>query len=207
MLGPNFKEGTLLRESRGPTEIVLPDDNAEALWNVYSTLYGAHPRVRDLGPDEIYDVSILAQKYDLADRLALACGAWFQRADDAYYDSESSFKLLVAAYWLGCESGFAYVSRFLVREAGETIYRQAMESTDQVLGLKLCCEYPNYPCPSVCQWLMCGAAVAVEELRLNEAVSDESETGLCLSCFKNPKTEKFWIKRDDCPSFYDWVLP
>ncbi|KAL6365499.1 hypothetical protein LRP88_01494 [Fusarium phalaenopsidis] len=31
MLGPNFKEGTALRENEGPTEIVLPKDNAKAL--------------------------------------------------------------------------------------------------------------------------------------------------------------------------------
>jgi hypothetical protein len=50
--------------------------------------------------------------------------------------------------------------------------------------------------------------VAIEELRATEIERDDLEnTGLCLSCFNDPGIERLWIKNDDCPSSYDWVLP
>lgn len=140
MLGPNFKEGASLRENEGPTEIVLPEDNAKALWNVYSTLYGAHPDVNKLEPDEVYEVSIVAQKYDLVDRLALACEAWFGHTEPITYGStKKDWKMLLAAYWLRSELGFKNIGKMLLHENNwEPVYRHAMETSDQVLGLRLC---------------------------------------------------------------------
>ncbi|KAJ4314280.1 hypothetical protein N0V84_008983 [Fusarium piperis] len=141
MLGPNFKEGALLRESQGPVEIALPEDNADAFWNLYSALYGAHPRAHNLAPDDVYDIAFLADKYDLVERLALAREAWFRGADTTYYIStKATFKMLVAAYWLGSEFGFAYVSQTLVKDYHQPLYKYGMETKDQILGLKLCCE-------------------------------------------------------------------
>ncbi|UPL04354.1 hypothetical protein LCI18_015288 [Fusarium solani-melongenae] len=139
MLGPNFKEGAALRENEGPTEIVLPEDNARALWNVYNTLYGANPHVNKLEPDEIYDISILAQKYDLSDRLVLASESWFTHYDTISHDStEQDWKMLLAAYWLRSELGFKNTSMMLVEEYEMSLYRHGMEAPDQVLGLRLC---------------------------------------------------------------------
>jgi len=139
MLGPNFKEGAALRENEGPTEIVLPEDNAKALWNVYCTLYGASPHVNTLKPDEIYDVAVLAQKYDLVDRLALVCEAWFGNPDPVTYGStEKNWKMLLAAYWLRSELGFKNTSRIFVEAEDIPLYRHGMETSDPVLGLRLC---------------------------------------------------------------------
>ncbi|RSL86896.1 hypothetical protein CEP51_002560 [Fusarium floridanum] len=171
MLGPNFKEGTALRENEGPTEIVLPEDNAKALYNAYSTLYGANPRVNNLGPEEIYDIAILAQKYDLIDRLALACEAWFGNANKRTYGTpEKDWKMLLASYWLRNELGFKNTSRMLVKLSYRPLYKHGMETSDQVLGLRLC--------------------LAIQELR-SEGLDG---MGLCLSCFDSPATEQFSIK-------------
>ncbi|KAL2683199.1 hypothetical protein Neosp_007667 [[Neocosmospora] mangrovei] len=185
MLGPNFKEGTLLRESEGPVEIALPADNAKALWHIYNVLYGAHPRVHKLNPDELYDVASLAHKYDLVERLSLAREAWFAATDVCPFEStEANWKMLLAAYWLESEYGFANASQRLIKEPRILLYIHGMETPDQVLGLKLC--------------------LAIEELRANR----HHEKGLCLSCFNDPETEGFYIKNPDCPSkFGSWVLP
>ncbi|RSL59424.1 hypothetical protein CEP53_005824 [Fusarium sp. AF-6] len=168
MLGPNFKEGIALRENEGPTEIVLPEDNAKALYNAYSTLYGANPRVNKLGPDEIYDIAILAQKYDLIDRLALACEAWFAHTEaNTYGSTEKDWKMLLASYWLRSELGFKNTSIMLIEAHGKSLYKHGMETPDQVLGLRLC--------------------LAIQELR----TEDLDEMGLCLSCFESPTTENF----------------
>ncbi|KAI8670066.1 BTB domain-containing protein [Fusarium sp. Ph1] len=160
MLGPNFKEGTALRENEGPTEI--------------------------LEPDEIYEISILAQKYDLVDRLALACEAWFGHTGAITYGStKQDWKMLLAAYWLRSELGFKNVSKMLLHEGNwEPLYRNGMETSDQVLGLRLC--------------------LAIQELRSNEI----DEMGLCLGCFYNPKTRQFTRKNRFCSSKYtEDVLP
>ncbi|KAJ3464596.1 hypothetical protein MRS44_009382 [Fusarium solani] len=146
MLSPNFKEGALLRESQGPVEIALPEDNADALWNVYSLLYGAHPCVHILKPDEIYNIALMAHKYDMVERLALARDVWFEKADALFCSSISDdFRMLVAAYWLGSEYGFAVMSRSLVKQKNEPLCKYGMGIPDQVLGLKLCCKQISLP--------------------------------------------------------------
>ncbi|RTE81067.1 hypothetical protein BHE90_004424 [Fusarium euwallaceae] len=185
MLGPNFREGNLLRESQGPVEIALPADNAKALWHIYNVLYGAHPRAHKLDTDELYNVACLAYKYDLVERLSLAREAWFADADGCTFKStEENWKMLLAAYWLESEYGFANLSQRLIEQPKQLLYIHGMETPDQVLGLKLC--------------------LAIEELRANGHL----ENGLCLSCFNDPETEGFYIKNPGCPSkFGSWVLP
>ncbi|EEU36469.1 uncharacterized protein NECHADRAFT_81246 [Fusarium vanettenii 77-13-4] len=185
MLGPNFKEGAALRENEGPTEIVLPEDNAKALWNVYSTLYGANPHVNKLKPDEIYDVAVLAQKYDLIDRLELACESWFAHTGAITYGStKKDWKMLLAAYWLRSELGFKNTSIMLIEADQEPLYRFGMGTSDQVLGLRLC--------------------LAIYELR----VAGFEDFGLCLSCFESPETEEFSEGNPKCTSKYrESVLP
>ncbi|RSL69675.1 hypothetical protein CEP54_002191 [Fusarium duplospermum] len=174
MLGPNFKEGTLLRESQGPVEIALPDDNAQALYNVYSTLYGGHPDVNNLSVDEIYDISILAQKYDLVDRLMFGCEAWFRTINkDTYGSIEEDWKMLLAAYWLRSGLGFRNASRMLIQAEHEPLYKHGMETSDQVLGLRLC--------------------LAVQEVRM----AGYTALGLCLSCFEDPETQEFTTRNLD----------
>lgn len=141
MLGPSFKEGTLLRESQGPTEIFLPEDNAEALWNIYSTLYGAHPRVNHLKPAELYNISIVAHKYDLVSRLSPICELWFEDTNEELFGSvKIAWKMMMAAYWLDNEFGFGNLSQTLIKAKVESFYRHGMETSDQVLGLKICCK-------------------------------------------------------------------
>ncbi|KAI8717266.1 BTB domain-containing protein [Fusarium sp. LHS14.1] len=185
MLGPNFKEGAALRENEGPTEIILPEDNAKALWNVYSTLCGDNPRVNKLKPDEIYDVAVLAQKYDLIDRLSLACESWFARTSTITYGSaKKDWKMLLAAYWLRSELGFRNTSIILIEADQEPLYRLGMETSDQVLGLRLC--------------------LAIQEHR----VAKFEDFGLCLSCFDSPETEEFSEANPKCTSKYkESVLP
>ncbi|KAJ4174381.1 hypothetical protein NW754_004798 [Fusarium falciforme] len=132
MLGPNFREGALLRESEGPVEIALPADNAKALWHIYNVLYGAHPRAHKLDPDELYNVASLAHKYDLVERLALAREAWFADSDMYSFEStEENWKMLVAAYWLESEYGFAHLSHRLIEKPQQLLYIHGMETPDQ----------------------------------------------------------------------------
>ncbi|KAM0433358.1 hypothetical protein ACHAPT_004235 [Fusarium lateritium] len=146
MLGPNFREGALLREGQGPVEIALPEDNAEAVWNAYSALYGANPRAYRIKPDEVYDIAILAQKYDLIERLSLACERWFLDSEDGSFGSiDEDWKMLLAAYWLGSDFAFGKISQRLIEGREGSFYKYGMKTPDPVLGLKLCRKWSSYP--------------------------------------------------------------
>ncbi|KAL2683198.1 hypothetical protein Neosp_007666 [[Neocosmospora] mangrovei] len=68
MLTSSMTEGRRLRERGGqPVEYQLLDDDAEAALHAFKSLYGSDPHMLNLNPDEILQVAVFVDKWDLAE--------------------------------------------------------------------------------------------------------------------------------------------
>jgi hypothetical protein len=125
MLNGNFAEGVSLRNQSGtePTSIPLPEDSGRAMAHALKTLYGADPSMLQLNPSEIKAVALIADKYNMTARFAMAEDRW---------------KMAVAAYWLGLQEPFRVMTQAYLEKINHAdIFRLANETADVALGLKL----------------------------------------------------------------------
>lgn len=128
MLSPGFAEGnTLLRSKQ--VEVPLPDDDVDGMFLILCVLHFRNDLVPEtLGPRKIYNVAVLADKYDLFVPLKFAGQHWLSRArqapprlqgwwdgsDDDAREDERLWQLICAAYLLNDKKAFSEVTRSLV---------------------------------------------------------------------------------------------
>lgn len=137
MLNGNFAEGIRLRNQSEsePTSIPLPEDSGKAMVHALKTLYGADPSMLQLSSSEIKAVALIADKYNMTARFAMAGTAWMARIPAM---AEDRWKMTVAAYWLGLQEPFRVMSQAYLEKINHAeIFRLANETADVALGLKL----------------------------------------------------------------------
>ncbi|KLO79673.1 Uncharacterized protein LW94_5624 [Fusarium fujikuroi] len=179
MFGPNFEEGDRLRGRQpGDPEMVLelPDDDPLAFDNTILVLYGANPSTQDFDPEDIQNISILVDKYDLVSRFAFASVYWFAKyawADDP----EETWQLTTAAYWMQNPDAFFTFSKKLVKQLQPSHLSYVAGMPDKELGLRLC--------------------LAIEEQRVHKLANEVKAKGLCLYCFGRAKLG-FTSRVKDC---------
>ncbi|KAF9765621.1 hypothetical protein IL306_002088 [Fusarium sp. DS 682] len=158
MLNLKFSEGIKLHESgKTPVEIKLPEDDGMA------TLHGSDPEMLYLDPDQIQNVSIVVDKYDMAPRFAIAGTIWMNNEPA---NLEKSWKLIIVAYYLGQQDAFRLMSEHVVTKMNHSqIFGLANQTYDVALGLKL------------------GMALLLLHHALSQ-VMVRPKGGLCLQCFK-----------------------
>jgi hypothetical protein len=138
MLGPSFSEGQNL-STRKPKEIELPEDDADALWIMFSVMYGRIYGVPDpLDPDMILRVSWMADKYDCGASLKYPLTSWMQ--DDCSMEDHQRWQLMAAAYYCNNEKGFAQKTRhFIYDYQGSYLdFAGVRAFLDSVALLKVC---------------------------------------------------------------------
>lgn len=144
MLDSDFKEGRAFRERNGrPAEIELPTESPDTVWNAFSTLYGADPKMKYLKISQIQDVVILADKYQMTDRFTFAGVYWLRQGQSP--SSESTWRLMTAAYLLKMPRYFFHFSGLLVAKKDLSLTKFAFQTHDRMLGLKLCCKMSPVP--------------------------------------------------------------
>ncbi|CAJ0550306.1 Ff.00g102360.m01.CDS01 [Fusarium sp. VM40] len=179
MLNGNFAEGIRLRNQSEsePTSIPLPEDSGKAMAHALKTLYGADPSMLQLSPSEIKAVALIADKYNMTARFAMAGTAWMARIPAM---AEDRWKMTVAAYWLGLQEPFRVMSQAYLEKINHAdIFRLANETADVALGLKL------------------GMALLLLHNALRESTIHR-EGGLCLRCFRISKNDPLGMQ-PGCP--------
>lgn len=140
MLGPHFSEGSRFGESgRMPMELALPEDDPDAVEVLCTVLYAGCDSIRDLSVLEIYDVAILADKYDLNMRLYFIAYFWLQEARTKQTDK---WRLMMAAYWFGQPIHFNIYTKDLANGAQSLhkMLESAFQMNDHSLGMSFCCK-------------------------------------------------------------------
>ncbi|KAM0218012.1 hypothetical protein ACHAQD_007212 [Fusarium lateritium] len=137
MLKGNFAESISLQTQSEPTptSIPLPEDSGKAMTHALKTLYGADPSMLQLNPYDIQAVALIADKYNMSSRFAIAGIAWMTHIPTM---SEDRWKMTVAAYWLRLQEPFRVMSQaYLEKINHAAIFRLANETADVALGFKL----------------------------------------------------------------------
>ena len=112
MLGPHFSEGQNLGGDL-LTELSLPEDNAEAMTIICHLVHSRNDAIPEtLGPDEIFQVAVAADKFDGIVPLAYAIKDWLNCA--GVTDGSKLWRLLMAAYWFDNAKAFNEISHALV---------------------------------------------------------------------------------------------
>jgi hypothetical protein len=138
MFGPCWSEGQKLSRDL-PTEVALPDDNAEAMWMICRVIHHRN----DLAPKrptarKVLQIAIAIDKYDLQAALIYAILEWLKpRRGQEMLDTG---RLLAAAFLLDSSELFMAHSKILLLEYSES-YLSLMkdESIRQVLPLEIYC--------------------------------------------------------------------
>lgn len=111
MLGPNFKEGQIDKASNR-REISLPDDKSSAMEILCNILHHRHQASFLPKATDVYDLAILADKYDCIQATALAAAAWIQ--PNPAHDARDLGLLLISASIYGLPEAFYKTSASLI---------------------------------------------------------------------------------------------
>ncbi|CAK7274998.1 hypothetical protein SEPCBS119000_006459 [Sporothrix epigloea] len=138
MLGPNFAEGQQLKKS-GLTEVVLPDDDAEAMELILKVIHGCNDTVPEkLTPDELVAVAVAADKYDCVGSLTFAMQIWLSCM--SMTDPENLWAVAMTALVFRRQKAFAEAtSALILNDAGSYLdgIRNYENLIDPVLLLKI----------------------------------------------------------------------
>ncbi|EPE26244.1 hypothetical protein GLAREA_02156 [Glarea lozoyensis ATCC 20868] len=126
MLGTNFAEGQKSISNKTKT-ISLPEDDADALWIIFSAMHGRTSDIPDpLEPDMVLRVAYMADKYDCSQCLKYLIKSWME-VDDAKHrcrkcraPDQRHWKLMAAAYYFRNEEGFEALSNKWITEYTES---------------------------------------------------------------------------------------
>ncbi|KAF4343911.1 hypothetical protein FBEOM_2146 [Fusarium beomiforme] len=82
MLDAPMKEGEALasKSDDTPIEIILPADKEIPMWQLLYTLYGSDPRAKTFSISEVKEIAILAEKYNMVERLEVFGSFWLLTA-------------------------------------------------------------------------------------------------------------------------------
>ncbi|KAF4979602.1 hypothetical protein FZEAL_4231 [Fusarium zealandicum] len=182
MLGPNFEEGQRLscvKDKDSQMALELPEDDGQAVYNIFRVLYGADPATKDLEPREIQNLAIFADKYNIGPRLEFATAFWF--AKYAWVDDpEETWQLTMAAFLLQQSNAFFTYTKKLVKQLQVSHLSFVEGMMDPMLGLRLC--------------------LAIEECRVHMLKHDPKPRGLCLYCFKLARLSSSMAQQDTAMS-------
>ncbi|KAM0201833.1 hypothetical protein ACHAPA_010980 [Fusarium lateritium] len=139
MLDSCTMEGNVLRNGveGSPVLIIFPEDDSQAMLRILRCLYGADPCGQPSAA-EVKDIAILADKYNVTERLKYFGLYWLQVPvyKNTHLFLAEAWDVLVAAYLLKADSTFFYTSQAIMRSEG-SLLKYAKSTYDRELGLKL----------------------------------------------------------------------
>ncbi|KAM0218011.1 hypothetical protein ACHAQD_007211 [Fusarium lateritium] len=144
MLDSSMKEGLALRDAveGSPVEISFPEDDSRTMLQILRCLYGAGTCSKPSAA-EARDVAILADKYDMTERLKYFGAYWLRVPVDTgcVASIEEAWDILVAAYLLKSDVAFFDTSKAIIRHSDKSLLKYANSTHDKELGLQLGSEF------------------------------------------------------------------
>ncbi|KAM0315124.1 hypothetical protein ACHAPQ_011660, partial [Fusarium lateritium] len=117
-------EGNVLRNGveGSPVLIIFPEDDSQAMLRILRCLYGADPCGQPSAA-EVKDIAILADKYNVTERLKYFGLYWLQVPvyKNTHLFLAEAWDVLVAAYLLKADSTFFYTSQAIMRSEGSLL--------------------------------------------------------------------------------------
>ncbi|CUS12383.1 unnamed protein product [Tuber aestivum] len=126
MFSPRFREGAALASATKLTEIEFPDDSPQALGIIFDVLHFRHDCVSDdYSHDVLYNIALVADKYDLTRALGPWKEVWLKRG------AGDGGRGLFVMYVFGDMEGFREGCRKAVIQSRGEEYDEYCESGDE----------------------------------------------------------------------------
>jgi hypothetical protein len=108
--GPSFAEGQDL-SNNDPKEVPMPDDDAHAVETICSIIHLRNDVVPlSLGPKEVFDIAVTADKFDCANAVKLASMFWLKTSGVGVEAVSELAYLMGAAYILNNADAFGEIT-------------------------------------------------------------------------------------------------
>ncbi|KAF5713597.1 hypothetical protein FMUND_7837 [Fusarium mundagurra] len=120
MFNAPMKEGEALAnksDDDAPVEIVLPEDKEQPMIRVLQMLYGSDPSAREFMIGDVKEIAIIAEKYGMADRLAIFAPFWLRDRASRRFSViyEWVWDTLIVAYILKIDWAFFDLTKTMLR--------------------------------------------------------------------------------------------
>ena len=136
MLNSQWTEGQSLQKSNtaAPAQIKLPDDNSESMAVLCAALHQRNDLIEhSLTADEMYNVSLLADKYDCTTALKHTATSWFNSFSDQQIH-KAPVLMALAAYRFDHAEAFGRITNVLVKTSSLSAFKN-MDGPTPVHGL------------------------------------------------------------------------
>lgn len=138
MFGPDWKEGQDILDRDGPVEILLPEDNADALKVICAVIHHQNNEVpQDLAAGEILGIAVAADKYDCVDALKFASANWLLPGGK---EAKDLMLLAAAAHLFQNAQAFKDITRELVLNHDGPYLALACEEVESAITWRVFCE-------------------------------------------------------------------
>ncbi|KAK8059867.1 hypothetical protein PG996_009797 [Apiospora saccharicola] len=138
MFGPNWSEDQgLSKES--PKDVPLAEDDPDALYAIMCVIHHRNDLVpAEISPQELLQIAIAADKYDLSVALTFARAQWLQHQSKDIAVSKYMACLMAAAFLFDNQSNFIeYGQALMLRHAGSYMLRLNDKALRQALPVGL----------------------------------------------------------------------
>ncbi|KAF5695528.1 hypothetical protein FDENT_327 [Fusarium denticulatum] len=141
MLDAPMKEGEALAnkcDDDAPIEIIVPEDKEQPMVRLLQMLYGSDPNAREFMIGDVKEIAIIAEKYGMADRLAIFAPFWLRdRANRRFTEIyEWIWDTLIVAYILKVNWAFFELTKTMLRTK-TSVLKFIGSFHDKYVGLRL----------------------------------------------------------------------
>lgn len=141
MLSPTWNPGCSLPSATSPVEYFLPEDDADAMKYVCAVLHHQnHILPRPMETCDIFQISVIADKYDLLGALEFASESWLADRDGSCVCDWELTRLAAAAYTFQDAEAFKDTTRALVLNYSGSFLDIADKELKSAMGLEVFCE-------------------------------------------------------------------
>ena len=139
MFGPNWSEGQGLSE-QSPRQVIMEEDDPEALRIICCVIHHLNDDVpRTLSPEQVFQIAIEIDKYDLAVALRYATSQWLKGSDTL--DVLRMGYLMASAFLISDMENFAkYTLELILHSTGPYLELLTNEKISQAVPWKTICE-------------------------------------------------------------------
>jgi hypothetical protein len=145
MLGPHFSEGQILGD-KILREILLPNDDAEAMAIIFNILHGQNNAIRESpDPEVILRVAIAVDRFGCTVPLAYAIKVWLNCVNVT--DDSKLWRLMTAAYWFDNAKAFKEISLALILHYKESYLQLVVQGViDTDFLMRACGKSASFAC-------------------------------------------------------------
>ncbi|PVH69810.1 hypothetical protein DL98DRAFT_564318 [Cadophora sp. DSE1049] len=137
MFGPDWKEGQNMLDRDMPVELLLPEDNADALKVICAVIHHQNnkvPQTFDVG--DVLGVAVTADKYDCVDALKFASANWLRPGKK---EAGDLMLLTAAAYLFQNAQAFKEITRELILNHDGPYLALSCEEVESAITWRVFC--------------------------------------------------------------------